>query len=230
LTKLLKSLGKPWFLSKPFGGDRALRLESKNASTSDVQDEYELFSRHFEARFSSAQGEDRLVGIDGGGEAAIDGLADVELLWQDVVAAEPNETAAAQSNAASLRTWERDRCFAWIVAVIQDSWARRFARSRDCMESKTAYRSVNEMTNRIAGSSGNEPIVLGVILKASHRHRDSVRSPACQAFASVEYSRHNVEIVFIVARRDHGDNHLPARDIRNSISLTMPGSHRIIRR
>lgn len=184
MTKLLKSLGKPWLLSKPFGGDRALRLESKNASTSDVQDEYWLFSRHFEARFSSAQGEDRLVGIDGGGEAAIDGLAEVELLWQDVVATEPNETAAAQSNAASLRTWERDRCFAWIVTVIQDSWP---GNSRARAESKTAYRSVNEMTNRIAGSSGNEPIVLGVILKASHRHRDSARSPACRSIASVDY-------------------------------------------
>jgi hypothetical protein len=84
------------------------------------------------------------------------------------------------------------------------------------------------MTNRIAGSSGNEPIVLGVILKASHRHRDSARSPAVDRVGGL--LRHNVEIVFIVARRDHGDNHLPARDIRNSISLTMTGSHRIIRR
>jgi hypothetical protein len=65
-------------------------------------------------------------------------------------------------------------------------------------------------------------------LKASYRHRDSIRSLAGRSFASVEYSRHNIEIVFIVACRDHGDNHLQARDIRNSISLTMTASHRII--
>jgi hypothetical protein len=65
-------------------------------------------------------------------------------------------------------------------------------------------------------------------LKASYRYRDSVKSPACRSIALVEYSRHDIEIVFIVACRDHGDNHLQGRDIRNSISLTMPSSHRII--
>jgi hypothetical protein len=65
-------------------------------------------------------------------------------------------------------------------------------------------------------------------LKASYRQRDSVKSPACRSITSVEYSRHNIEIVFIVACRDHGDNRLQARDIRNSISLTMTALHRII--
>jgi hypothetical protein len=36
------------------------------------------------------------------------------------------------------------------------------------------------------------------------------------------------KIVLIVVRRDRGDNHLRARHIRNSISLTTFGPHRII--
>jgi hypothetical protein len=79
----------------------------------------------------------------------------------------PPRLRQRKSSAASLRTWERDRGVAWIVTGIQDSWARQFARSRDGEESKSAYRSVNEMTNRIAGSSGNEPIVLGVISESA---------------------------------------------------------------
>jgi len=37
------------------------------------------------------------------------------------------------------------------------------------------------------------------------------------------------KIVLIAVRRDRGDNHLRARHIRNSISLTIFGPHRIIR-
>jgi hypothetical protein len=36
------------------------------------------------------------------------------------------------------------------------------------------------------------------------------------------------KIVLIAVRRDRGDNHLRARHIRNSISLTIFGPHRII--
>jgi hypothetical protein len=42
--------------------------------------------------------------------------------------------------------------------------------------------------------------------------------------------RRAVKIVSIAPRRDRGDNQLRVRNIRNSISLTMSGSGRIIYR
>ncbi|WP_157450056.1 hypothetical protein [Bradyrhizobium sp. ARR65] len=85
------------------------------------------------------------------------------------------------------------------------------------------------MTNRIGVDANNECVAIGMrVRKRYPRVTRLLKTHATKCAANREIAPVRLENPFIAIVGGGGDNQSPTRNIRNSISLTMMRSHRII--